>query len=69
MLPFLSNKKSGTTSAPVKIEDYDMLDAVVDDFMEAMARRDKSLLKNALEGLCQHIMTMDIEQDQEMFGE
>ena len=67
MLPFMrSQRPSAAMSAPVQFDEYDMLDAVADDLMEAVEMRDKSKLREALEALCQHIMTIDETQDQEL---
>lgn len=73
MLPFLKNREGGA-SAPIEtIErtpdepaDYDMLDAVAEDLLAAIAAKDKGLLKSALASLCDHIQGMDMAQDQEM---
>lgn len=73
MLPFLKNKHEGSMSAPVEIierepdegsESFEMLDAIVDDVMEAMHSKNKGLLKSALEALLEHIQDKDEEQDE-----
>lgn len=75
MLPFLKNKKEGSVSAPIEIierepdegaESFEMLDAVVDDMLEAIHSKDKGLLKSALEALIEHIQDIDAVQDEEL---
>ncbi len=73
MLPFLKDKQEGGTSAPVEVierksdepEEYGMVDAIVEDLMDAFHKKDKSLLKSAIEALIEHIQDLDIEQDHE----
>lgn len=76
MLPFLK-KKEGAMSSPVEVierepdegaEPFEMLDAVVDDMLEAMEKKDKKLLKSALEALCEHIQDMDVKQDESLMN-
>ncbi len=73
MLPFLKNKEGGglgeSDDEPIERkhdDDYDMLDAVAQDILAAIERKDAKLLKEALSGLCQHIAEQDQEQDQPM---
>lgn len=74
MLPFLKNREEGAQSGPIeKLErkpdqgdDYDMLDAVAEDLLAAIAAKDKGLLKSALASLVDHIQMTDLAQDQEM---
>lgn len=72
-LPFLKNRDDGA-SMPVETierdhdEGFDMLDAVAGDVLEAIAKKDKAMLKEALSALVDHIQTQDIEQDQLMKG-
>lgn len=74
MLPFLKNKDEASANAeeetinrkPDGEEEFEMLDAVVEDLMAAFEKKDKALLKSALEGLCDHIMSMDEVQDEGM---
>ncbi len=74
MLPYLKNKEGGM-SAPVESqerkhdEDFDMLDAVAGDLLQAIEKKDKAALKAALSALCDHIQDLDSEQDQMMEGE
>lgn len=73
MLPFLKNREEGAMSAPVdpierKPDDesaYDMLDAIAEDLLSAVEKKDKGLLKSALSALCEHVQDMDVKQDQE----
>lgn len=75
MLPFLKSKKEGSMSGPVDVierepdegsEELDVLDAVVDDMMDALHNKDKSLLKSALEALCEYIREEDEKQDESL---
>lgn len=75
MLPFLKDRMEGGVSAPVEVihrkpdEDSDMefgmLDAIVEDMLEAVAKKDKELLKGCLEALIEHIQDEDMKQDEE----
>lgn len=68
MLPFLKNRE-GSMSGPVEAlerehdEDFDMLDAVAADMIDAQKRGDKAALKSALEAFMSHIQAQDEEQD------
>lgn len=75
MLPFLKNKHEGSMSGPVEIierepdegsESFEMLDAIVEDMIEAMHSKNKGLLKSALEALCEHIQDIDEKQDEQL---
>ena len=75
MLPFLKSKQEGAMSGPVDIlervpddgsEELSMLDAVADDMIDAIHKKDKSLLKSALEALCEYIKEEDEEQDESL---
>jgi hypothetical protein len=75
MLPFLKNKQEGSTSGPVEVlerepdegsDSYDMLDAIVEDMLDAMASKDKTMMKSALEALCAHIADQDKVQDEQL---
>jgi hypothetical protein len=76
MLPFLKKAKEAGVSMPVeaierKPDDepsYDMLDAVCDDMMQAIEKKDKGLLKSALQSLCEHLQDMDQKQDENLKG-
>ena len=71
-LPFLRQKNIAAANAdeePIRRksddgEDYEMLDAVVDDMAEAIEKKDKRMLKDALEALCEDIRHEDEEQDE-----
>ena len=76
MLPFLKNRMEGSASGPVEIvkrepdeappgEDWDMLDAVASDLLEAFEKKDRTLLKEALAALCMHIAEADEKKDME----
>lgn len=73
MLPFLKDRHEGGMSGPVETierepdeaSEYGMLDAIAEDLMEAFHKKDKKLLKDALEAFMEHIQDQDIEQDQE----
>lgn len=74
MLPFLKNRSDGA-SMPVDEtlerehdEDFDMLDAVAGDLLDAIKKGDKAMLKDALGALVDHIQTLDVEQDEGMGG-
>lgn len=72
MLPFMKKKEEVVaTNADDEVlkrdhdEDFDMLSAVADDLMMAFEKKDKALLKSALEALCDHVQNMDEVQDQQ----
>lgn len=77
MLPFLKNRQEGSASGnaeddPIERkhdDDYDMLDAVAQDVLAAIAKKDVAMLKAALQSLCEHIQDQDIQQDQSMMGD
>jgi hypothetical protein len=79
MLPFLKNKKEAaamgdedeaiTRKHDDESSDYEMLDAIVEDIINAVKKENRSLLKNALEALIEHIKEEDKEQDNESFNE
>ena len=72
MLPFLKDRKEASMSGPVESqsrepdgeESYGMLDAIVEDMMDAMHGKNKKLLKGALEALIEHIQGEDEIQDE-----
>lgn len=74
MLPFLKNRDEGGMSGPAEVVErkpdddgeYDMLDAIAEDLLSAVEKKDKSLLKSALSALCEHLQSMDSQQDQSM---
>ncbi len=71
MLPFLKNRDDSAASGPIEsIErksdedaEYDMLDAIAEDLMAAMQKKDKGLLKEALQALIDHVQSADEIQD------
>ena len=73
MLPYLKFKQESSASGGDNETehrrpddtDFDMLDAVCNDMMEAIDRKDRTLLKDALTSLIIHIQTLDAEQDEE----
>lgn len=79
MLPFLKNKEASVASnaedEPTlrrKSDDgepFEMIDAIVEDMIEGVHKKDKSLLKSALEALCEHIQDMDAVQDESLTNE
>lgn len=76
MLPYLKNKDEAVSVLPVETKErkpdddsYDMLDAVAEDILAAVAKKDKGLLKNALAALYEHWQSADVKQDSEMMGE
>ena len=73
-LPFLRTKE-GSASSPVetverkadeeKLDDMDMLQACAEDMIQAIEKKDVSMLKEALSALVSHIQLLDEEQDKE----
>ncbi len=75
MIPFLRKKQEGSVSAHDEIKmrepdegesEFGMLDAIVEDMLEAFHSKDKRLLKSALEALMDHIKEEDEIQDMAM---
>ncbi len=74
MLPFLKNRDDGAGVGPVETlerkpdeeAEFGTLDAVAEDLLSAIEKKDKKLLRSALESLVSHIQSEDVEQDQEM---
>lgn len=72
MLPFLKLKDEASASMPVETierdhdEGFDMLDAVAEDLLSAMEKKDKGLLKAALQSFAEHLQDMDQKQDEGM---
>lgn len=71
MIPFLKDRHEGSMSGPVESiarepdeESFEMLDAIVEDMLEAFQKKDKKLLKGALEALVEHIQEEDHIQDE-----
>lgn len=73
MLPFLKDRHEASMSGPmehVKREPdgeapFEMLDAIVEDMLEAIHKKDKKLLKSTLEALLEHVQELDEVQDSE----
>lgn len=76
MIPFLKKKQEAAVMVPDEIKvrkpdeeeasEFGMLDAIVEDMIEAIHKRDKRLLKSALEALVGHIKEEDEMQDMAM---
>ncbi len=71
MLPFLKNQQEANASSegddPVTRkhdDDFDMLDAIAEDMMEAYEKKDRGRLRAALDALCDYLKEEDMEQDQ-----
>lgn len=75
MLPFLKNNNDAAAVGPVEVEvrehddGFDMLDAVAEDLLMAFEKKDKAMLKSALQALCDHIADLDVKQDEQMVKE
>lgn len=75
MLPILKRRHEGGMSAPIEVvertpdegaEPFDMLDAVAEDLLMAIEKKDKKLLKDALAAFAEHLQSMDQEQDEQL---
>ena len=71
----VKNQKEGSASDdddPVERkpdkDSWDLLDAVAEDLLKAFERKDRGMVKAALQSLCEHIQDQDTEQDQAMMG-
>lgn len=72
MLPFRKRQDDGVGVGPaeVKVREpdddgaYDMLDAVAEDILAAIAAKDKALLKGALSALVSHVQDADAISDE-----
>ena len=77
MLPFLKNKDDGVGQGPVETverkpdddSDYALLDAVAEDILKAIEKKDAKGLKSALSSLCDYIQDQDTEQDEQSMGD
>jgi len=79
MLPFLKNQKEGGMSGPIEIEvrstrddddgEYEYLDAIAEDMLDAFESKDRRAMKAALESFCEYIKQEDEELDHEEFEE
>lgn len=71
MIPFLKNKREASMATvdetkmrkPDEDAEFDLIDAVVEDMLEAVHKKDKRLLKAALEALIHHIQAEDELED------
>ncbi len=67
MLPFMKKKMEGGMSEDLREEDeYGALDAVAEDILSAVAKKDVSRLRAALEAFKDAIMAEDEIQDQSL---
>lgn len=74
MLPFLKRSQEasamGDEDTPTETrkhdDGYNMLDAIAEDFIAAFERKDKKMLKGALEALCEYVRSDDETQDEGM---
>ena len=70
MLPFLKNNNEGAASGPPEPEvrehdeDFDMFDAIAEDILQAIEKKDKGILKSALAAFADHLRDMDEQQDE-----
>lgn len=64
MLPFLKEESIGQSSDEHK--DYGVLDAIAEDLLMAFEKKDKAMIKSAIDSLCEYIKEEDIEQDQSL---
>jgi hypothetical protein len=63
MLPFTKNRDDGVGVGPVEAiqrkpdddKPYDTLDAVAEDLLSAVEKKDKALIKAALGALCEYV--------------
>lgn len=68
MLPFLKDRHEGSMSESVETKhmgEFGMIDAIVEDMIEAVHKKDKAMLKECLEALIEHIKSEDEIQDHE----
>ena len=77
MLPYLKNRDDGVGVGPVEKvqrkpddpDDLGMLDAVADDLLSAIEKKDRKALRAVLEAFAEHIQSMDQEQDSLLMGD
>ena len=63
-LPFLKHEKeTGSASMDVDGGDFNMLDAIAEDFMTALEKSNKSMLKEAIQALCDYLQEKDQVSD------
>lgn len=69
MLPYLKHEKeSGSASSDPEDGEFTMLDAIAEDLLAALKKSDKTLVKTALQALCEYLQEEDQEQDEETLG-
>lgn len=66
MIPFL--KEDSIAQSSNENEDYGTLDAVAEDLLTALHKKDRSLIKQALESLCEYLKEEDTQQDQSLIN-
>lgn len=66
MLPFLQDKDAVIAQGSEEKKEYSTVDAIAEDMMSALKKGDSSLLKSALESLCEYIKEEDISQDSKL---
>lgn len=74
MLPFLRKKQEAAIAQPVDVIErkpdddsgYDIIDAIAEDMLAALEKKDKGMLKSALASLCEYLQDMDEQQDQQL---
>lgn len=73
MLPFLKNKEAMVQNSSDEEtlrrksddgESFGMVDAIAEDMLAAFEKKDKGMLKAALESLCDYLKEEDEEQDE-----
>lgn len=77
MLPFLKNRDDVAVMGPVETiertpdedKELDMLEAVAQDMIHAFEKKDKGLLKEALQAFAEHLKDMDEKQDKELVND
>lgn len=77
MLPFLKNKEGMVqNNAEDEVlrrksddgESFELLDAIAEDFLGAIEKKDKKMLKMVLEALCEYLKDQDEEQDEQLLN-
>ncbi len=71
MIGFLKKKQEAMAAgdedeSTKRSAEYGMLDAVAEDLLEAIHQKDKGLLRDSLQALCDYLREEDEEQDEEM---
>ena len=76
MLPFLKHKQEAIAGGPDdeimrkpdEEEEYEMLDAIAEDILAAVGKKDVKLLKEALTSLVEHIKEDDRIEDAKTYS-